>query len=219
LMAVLDPTPLPFKLIVFQPNEPIEYVYFPTEGIVSLVGSGDDERSVEVATVGNEGMVGLAAFLKVRSAPLTAIVQIAGNAVRMRADALEEQLENGNGLDGILRRYTQALLTQIAQSVVCNRLHSMDERLARWLLMSHDRVQADEFSLTQEFMSQMLGVGRPRVTETAARLQAAGLIRHKRGSVTILDRRGLEDVACECYGIVRRNYDQLFQTPGPEQRP
>jgi CRP-like cAMP-binding protein len=212
LMAVLDPMPLPFKLIVIQPNEPIEYVYFPTEGIVSLTGSGDEERSVEVATVGNEGMVGLAAFLKVKTTPLTAIVQIEGSAVRMRVAALEEQLENGSGLDGILRRYTQALLTQIAQSVVCNRLHSLDERLARWLLMSHDRVPVNELPLTQEFMSVMLGVGRPRVTETAARLQAAGLIRHRRGSVTILDRRGLEEVACECYGIVQRSYDQLFGT-------
>jgi CRP-like cAMP-binding protein len=218
-MAVLDPMPLPFKLIILQPDEPIEYVYFPIEGIVSLTGSWDDERSVEVATVGNEGMVGLAAFLKVRSTPLTAIVQIAGNAVRMRVDALEEQLENGNGLDGILRRYTQALLTQIAQSVVCNRLHSMDERLARWLLMSHDRVQDSDLPLTQEFMSQKLGVRRASVTDTAARLQAAGLIRYRRGSVTIVDREGLEEAACECYGIVRRGYDQLFGSGGSKRRP
>ena len=174
LMAVLDPMPLPFKWTVIQPNEPTEYVYFPTEGIVSLTGSADDERSVEVATIGNEGMVGLAAFLKVRSVPLTAIVQIAGNAVRMRVNAFEEQLENGNGLDGVLRRYTQALLTQIAQSVVCNRLHSMDERLARWLLMSHDRVQENELPLTQEFMSVMLGVNALRGALRDPRRRTAG---------------------------------------------
>jgi CRP-like cAMP-binding protein len=163
--------------------------------------------------------VGLAAFLKVRSVPLTAIVQIAGHAVRMRVNAFEEQLENGNGLDGVLRRYTQALLTQIAQSVVCNRLHSMDERLARWLLMSHDRVQENELPLTQEFMSVMLGVRRASVTDTAARLQEAGLIQYRRGSVTIVDRQGLEEAACECYGIVRRNYDQLFGSEGSKKRP
>jgi CRP-like cAMP-binding protein len=214
LLAALDPVSLPLQQVLFRADEPFEYVHFPIDGIVSLTGSVENEPMVEIAMIGNEGLVGLSAFLETKAIPLNALVQVQGNAMRMRVTALEEEIRGG-ALNGILRRYTQALFNQVAQGVVCNRLHSMEERLARWLLMSHDRVQTSEFPLTQEFIARTLGVRRATVTETASALQQAGLIRYSRGRVTIVDPERLKETSCECYSIIKRGYDQMFENrPG-----
>ena len=214
LLAALDPVPLPLQQVLFRADEPFEYVHFPIDGIVSLTGSVQNEPMVEIAMIGNEGLVGLSAFLEAKAIPLNALVQVEGNAMRMRVTALEEEIKGGaisGALNGILRRYTQVLFNQVAQGVVCNRLHSMEERLARWLLMSHDRVQTSEFPLTQEFMARMLGVRRATVNETASALQQAGLIRYNRGRITIVDPERLKETSCECYSIIKRGYDQMFE--------
>jgi CRP-like cAMP-binding protein len=214
LLAALDPVPLPLQQVLFRAGEPFEYIHFPIDGIVSLTGSVENEPMVEIAMIGNEGLVGLSAFLETNAIPLNALVQVQGNAMRMRVAALEQEIKGG-ALNGILRRYTQALFNQVAQGAVCNRLHSMEERLARWLLMSHDRVQTPEFPLTQEFMARMLGVRRATVNETASALQQAGLIRYNRGRVAIVDPERLKETSCECYCIIKRGYDQMFEKSGP----
>ncbi len=164
----------------------------------------------EVGTIGNEGMVGLPVFLGADQTPTEAFCQVEGEALRMRTDMFREEVKNGGGLVSILHRYTQALFTQIAQSAACNRLHSIEQRCARWLLLTQDRVEPDEFSLTHEFMGQMLGVRRATVTEVAGTLQKAGLITYNRGKITVLDRKGLEGASCECYQIIRQDYDRLL---------
>jgi CRP-like cAMP-binding protein len=214
LLAALDPVPLPLQQVLFRADEPFEYVHFPIDGIVSLTGSVENEPMVEVAMIGNEGLVGLSAFLETKAIPLNALVQMQGNAMRMRVAALEEEIKGG-ALNTIIRRYTQALFNQVAQGAVCNRLHTMEERLARWLLMAHDRVQTPEFPLTQEFMARMLGVRRATVAETASALQQAGLIRYSRGRITIVDPERLKETSCGCYSIIKRGYDQMFENrPG-----
>jgi CRP-like cAMP-binding protein len=214
LLVALDPVPLPLQQVLFRAGEPFEYVHFPVDGIVSLTGSVEDEPMVEVAMIGNEGMVGLSAFLEAKAIPLNALVQMEGNAMRMRIAAFEEEI-TGGALNRILRRYAQVLFNQVAQGVVCNRLHSMEERLARWLLMSYDRTQTAEFPLTQEFMARMLGVRRATVAETASALQQASLIRYSRGRITILDPERLKESSCPCYGIIKSGYDQMFESrPG-----
>jgi CRP-like cAMP-binding protein len=209
LLAALDPVPLPLHQVLFRADQPFEYLHFPIDGIVSLTGSVENEPMVEIAMIGNEGLVGVSAFLEARAVPLNALVQVQGNAMRMRAAALEE-IKCG-ALDRILRRYAQVLFNQVAQGAVCNRLHGMEERLARWLLMSHDRVQTPEFPLTQEFMARMLGVRRGTVTEAASALQQAGLIRYNRGRIAIVDPERLKETSCECYRIIKRGYDQIFE--------
>jgi CRP-like cAMP-binding protein len=197
------------KELVHRPGEPIEAVVFPTTGVFSLVTSMADGTTMEVATVGDEGMVGVPVFLGDVSSPLTVYSQIPGEALCLPAAKLRSFVRDGSRLHDLLLRYVQALFILTAQSVACNRLHSVQQRCARWLLMCHDRTHTDEFPLTQEFMAQMLGIRRASVTEAAGQLQGAGLIRYQRGVITILDRPGLERASCECYGIIRAEFDRL----------
>lgn len=206
----LEIVPLVLKQELIEAGRPFHHVHFMLNGVVSLVAASADGTLIEVATIGNEGMVGLAAFLGAGAAPLTAFTQVPGEALRMNAAALQEEVHNGGALNDALRLYTQALLNQVAQSAGCNRMHSMEERCARWLLMTHDRCTADEFPLTQEFLAQMLGVRRASVTVAAGMLQKAGLISYQRGRIKVINRPALEQAACECYEVIRQEYDRLL---------
>ena len=209
LLDHMELVELDLRQPVYEPGKPIEYVYFPLTTVISMLAVMDDGQAVEVATMGNEGMAGLPVFLGATSSPDQAFAQVPGRALRMSAGEFRE-LANGAGMvQGLLQRYTQAFFVQLAQGAACNRLHSTDQRLARWLLLTHDRVGQDQFPLTQEFMAQMLAVRRATVTEAAGRLQQAGLITYSRGIVTILDRPGLEVVSCECYRIITDEHTHL----------
>jgi CRP-like cAMP-binding protein len=215
LLTITDPVDLRQSELLYERNRPIEYVYFPLEGVVSLVAVGEDgdKDIVEVATVGNEGIVGLPAFLGGDQTSLRAFIQIPGHALRARAEAFKEFAAANPVINQTILRYTQALITQISQSAACNRLHTIEERCARWLLQTHDRVQGDDFPLTQQFLSQMLGTRRAAVNLAARTLQHAGLITYRRGGVTILDRAELENVSCECYGIITSEFERLLGAP------
>jgi CRP-like cAMP-binding protein len=201
---------LPIRQVLYEADAPIAHVYFPLSGVVSLVIILKGGESVEVGTVGNEGMVGAAAFLGAEQSPTKAFCQVAGQALRMRLDNFRRALEEHLDFAAVVRRYTQGMISQISQTTACNHVHSVQERMCRWLLMTHDRVGADEFHLTQEFLAQMLGVRRPSVTVAAGLLQKAGLIRYQRGRIRIVDRAGLEQGACECYDTVRLEFDRLL---------
>lgn len=188
---------------------PIAHVYFPRSGVASVVARMDEGGTVEVATIGNEGVVGLGAYLGDGSSPMEVFVQIPGDAVRMRADAFRHEVRAGGALRDGIRRYAQALLTQVGQSAACNRVHAIDERCARWLLMSHDRVVGDEIRLTQEFLAEMLGVRRAGVSRAAGQLKRRKLIDYRRGRIHVLDRKGLEKAACECYALIRAHHERL----------
>lgn len=205
----LEPVNLSAGEVLCHPEQPITHVYFPNRGTVSLVSTFEDGGSVEVGMVGNEGMFGVSVFLGSISTPLEAVVQLPGDGLRMRVGLLGREFQKGGQLQDLLLRYTQAFITQIAQTAACNRAHSTDKRLARWLLMCQDRSQSKDLNLTQEFISNMLGTRRAGVTEAAGGLQAEGLIRYKRGRITILDRAGLELVSCECYRTVRKEFARL----------
>jgi CRP-like cAMP-binding protein len=194
---------------VYQPGGTIPEVYFPLGSVFSMVGMADDRVLVEVATVGREGMVGLPVFLGAASTPHAAFCQVAGPAAKVTAHNLRRVLADDGTLHEALNRYTQATMVQIAQNVVCNGSHAAVQRAARWLLTTQDRVGREEFPLTQEFLGQMLGVRRPTASETARQLQADGLIRYRRGKITITDRPGLERASCSCYGIVRAEFDLI----------
>jgi CRP-like cAMP-binding protein len=211
LLPHLETVALGLKDIVYAANEPIEHVYFPINGMISMVSLMEDGQAVEVGTIGNEGMVGLPVFLGAESTPGQAFSQVPGEALRMTAEAFTQEVLPEGPLRALLHRYTQALIVQIAQSSACNRLHTDEQRCARWLLMTHDRVGADQFLLTQEFLAEMLGVRRARVNAVAGSLRTGGLIRYSRGLMTILDRRGLEEAACACYGIIKAEYDRLLR--------
>ncbi|MBA2340560.1 MAG: Crp/Fnr family transcriptional regulator [Pyrinomonadaceae bacterium] len=201
---------LSLNQILYEPNKLISDVYFPNDCMISLISTSGEEAMIEIGVIGSEGMVGAAAFLGGMTTNNRAIVQIAGNATRMSAETLKEEFARGGALQSSLLRYTQALMTQISQTAVCNRIHSLEERLARWLLMTHDRAPSNEFPLTQEFVAYMLGARRPSVSDAASRFQNAGLISYVRGKVNILDRPGLESVACKCYGIVKEEFERLL---------
>jgi CRP-like cAMP-binding protein len=188
----------------------MDYVYFPTTSIVSLVYTMEDGATVEMGLAGSDGVVGIALFLGGDTTPNRAVVQIAGGALRMPAQVLQEEFKRGSSLQLLLLRYTRALITQISQTAVCNRLHSVEQRLCRWLLLTHDRVKVNELQLTQEFIANMLGVRREGVTHAACHLQAAGLIQYARGRITILDRKGLEATVCECYRVVKQEFGRLL---------
>jgi CRP-like cAMP-binding protein len=196
--------------VVYQPNGPIRDVYFPLSGVFSLLVVMSDGAAVEFGTIGNEGMVGIPVFLGSGTSPHRVIAQVPGEALRMGADEFEDELARGGTLSDVLKRYNQALLNQMAYSVACNRLHSIEERMCRWLLMTHDRVGTDQFPLTQEFLALMLGVRRPSVTVAAGVLQRAGLIAYGRGRVLVLDRPGLEAASCECYAAVKAEFERLI---------
>lgn len=210
LVPSLELVSMEIKQILYQPNGDIPYIYFPLNTVTSLVIRMQDGQIAEVATVGNEGMVGLPVFLGAETFAGQAFTQIPGDALRMPTSVFKDEIAQGDSLHDVLHRYTQALFTQVAQSAACNRLHDIDQRCARWLLMSQDRVGAAQFLLTQEFLSQMLGVRRASVSEVASRLQREGLIQYSRGVITVVNRPALEATACECYAIIEREYDSLL---------
>jgi CRP-like cAMP-binding protein len=197
--------------VLFEPARPIDHVYFPVSGVISLVTPLEDGNIVEVATIGNEGIVGVP-LVAGGSLAVRAISQVGGRTLRMDAALFVAELERLSSFRRLVQRYIQALFGQISQAAACNRLHSNEERLSRWLLMSHDRVGTDSFPITHEFLGQMLGSRRATVTLSAGLLQAAGLIRYHRGRVTIVDREGLEGVACECYSIIKGALDRVVAT-------
>jgi len=210
LAAHLELVELTLRQPLYEPGTPIEHVFFPIDSVLSVLAVMDDGQAVEVATVGNEGMVGIPVFLGVSASPGLAFCQIAGKSWRMPAGAFRDLANSAGAFQQVLQRYTYAFFTQLSQGSACNRLHHMDRRLARWLLLTHDRVGGDQFPLTQEFMAQMLGVRRATVTEAAGRLQQAGLITYSRGILTIADRKGLEAAACECYRIISDEHARLI---------
>jgi CRP-like cAMP-binding protein len=195
--------------VLYESSERLDYVYFPTNAVVSLLYTMANGATAEMGLVGSDGVVGIALFLGGETTPNRAVVQVAGHAFKMKAKVLQEEFARGGPFQLALLRYTQALITQISQTAVCNRLHSVEQRLCRWLLLSQDRVRSDELRMTQEFISNMLGGRRESVTVAAGRLQDAGLIRYARGNIKILDRPGLESIVCECYSIVKRETDRL----------
>jgi|SRR5688572_21544923 len=202
LQGHLEEIPMVLEEILYRPNMVISDVYFPNSGIISLLAGINDHATIEVGLVGKEGMLGLAVFMGVSKSQNRAVVQGVGSAMRMKAAVLRKQCKDGGELARVLRRYSHSLVTQITQSAVCNQFHSIDSRLARWLLMTHDRVDSDEFQLTQEFLSNMLGVRREGVSRAAADLQRRKLISYSRGRLRILDRPGLEAISCGCYEII-----------------
>ena len=211
LGAALEYVCMQSREVAFDVDTPIRHVYFPDDCVISIVGVMNDGSAVETASVGFEGMVGLPVYLGVESTPAQAFCQVPGFAYRLEAGAMQREVAHGGTLRTVLGRYTQAHFTQVAQASACNRVHTMRQRCARWLLETHDRVGRDEFPLTQRFLSQMLGVRRATVTEAARSLQQAGLIAYVHGRVTVRDRRGLEGVSCECYAIVRREFERLLE--------
>jgi len=208
LIDCMDLIRLPIKTVLFEPGAPIDAVYFPVSGVISLVTALEDGSIVEVATVGNEGIVGVPHVAR-GSLAVRAISQVAGSSLRMDASTFLAEWERPGPLRDLVQNYLQALFGQVSQAAACNRLHSNEERLSRWLLMSHDRVGVDEFLITHEFLGQMLGSRRATVTLSAGLLQAAGLIKYHRGNVTIIDREGLESVSCECYQVIKHELDQV----------
>jgi CRP-like cAMP-binding protein len=202
LQPHLEEVPLVFEEILYQPNVFINDIYFPNSGIISLLAAVNGHSTLEVGMVGKEGILGLAVFMGVNTSQNRAVVQGAGSAMKMKVTAFRKECNNGGALPRLLRRYTHSLVTQITQSALCNQFHSVDARLARWLLMTHDRMGSDEFQLTQEFLSNMLGVRREGVSRAAGHLQKRKLISYSRGRLTVLDRVGLEAVSCGCYEII-----------------
>lgn len=206
----LELFPLTLGAALYESGSQQQYVYFPTASIVSLLYVMQDGSSAEIAVVGNEGVVGIALFMGGETTPSRAVVQSAGYAYRLRASLLKKEFERGGPLQYLLLRYTQALITQMAQTAVCNRHHSVEQQLCRWLLLSLDRLPTNELTMTQELIANMLGVRREGVTEAAGRLQAAGLIQYSRGKIVVLDRPKLEARVCECYAVVKRESDRLL---------
>jgi CRP-like cAMP-binding protein len=211
LSKKLTSVPLVYNEKLFDPGDAIHHIYFPDSGIVSLLSSVDPACTLEVGLVGNEGMVGLTVFLGVYRSDLYAVIQGEGTAQRLSVHDFEHACNSRNTLPKILKRYIHSRFTQISQSAACNRFHQIDARLARWLLMIHDRMHADEFAITQTFLSNMLGVRREAVNKAAGGLQRQGLISYNRGTLRIVDRGGLELVTCPCYGIIRLDYDSMTQ--------
>jgi CRP-like cAMP-binding protein len=215
LFEVVRTVSLPVKTVLFEPGVAVDAVHFPTDGVISLVTPLHDGAIVEVATIGNEGIVGVP-LVPLGGLAVRAISQVAGPSLRMDAVTFLEWADRSQPFQTLVESYTQALFGQISQAAACNRLHSSEERLSRWLLMSHDRVGSDEFMITQEFLGQMLAARRSTVSVSAGILQRAGLIRYVRGHVTIVDRHGLEAVACECYGVIKAELERVVRrVPGP----
>ena len=196
--------------VVYEFGGHLDYVFFPTTAIVSLLYTMENGASAEMGLTGNDGVVGIALFMGGGTMPNRAVVQSAGQALRMKAKVLQDEFARGGQFQQLLLRYTQALITQISQTAVCNRLHSVEQQLCRWLLLSHDRVKADELIMTQELIADMLGVRREGVTVAAGRLQDDGAISYVRGHITILDRQKLEATVCECYRVVKNEFDRLL---------
>ena len=196
--------------VLYEPGVTLGHVYFPTTSIVSLLYVMENGASAEIAVCGSDGLVGVSLFMGGGSTPSRAVVQSAGEALRLRSKLLTDEFERAGPVMRLLLRYTQALLTQMAQTAVCNRHHSLDQQLCRWLLLSLDRLEGSDLVMTQELISNMLGVRREGVTEGALKLQQAGIIRYARGHITVLDRKRLERLTCECYAVVKKEYDRLL---------
>ena len=205
----LESVEMPLGQVMYESGSAMSHVYFPTTAIVSLLYVMDDGASAEIAVVGYEGIVGISLFMGGDSTPSRAVVQSAGQGFRLKAQTIKEEFKRAPVLH-LLLRYTQSLITQMAQTAVCNRHHSLDQQLCRWLLLSLDRLQGNELVMTQELIANMLGVRREGVTEGALKLQNLGLIRYSRGRITVLDRLGLEQRTCECYRVVKKEYDRLL---------
>lgn len=206
----LEPVELALGQVLYESGAAMPYVYFPTNAIVSLLYVLEDGASAEIAVVGFEGLVGISIFMGGGSTPSRAVVQSAGSGYRMRAESMKQEFARSGPVMHLLLRYTQALITQMAQTAVCNRHHSLDQQLCRWLLLSLDRLQSNQLVMTQELIANMLGVRREGVTEAALKLQRAGLISYARGHINVLDRPGLEGRTCECYEVVKKEYDRLL---------
>jgi len=219
LLPFLDPVALPLGLSVYEPGAAQNHVWFPTDSIVSLLYVLRDGATAEIAVTGNEGMVGISLFMGGETTPSRAVVQSAGHGYRLGAAVLKREFERGGALQHLLLRYTQALITQMTQTAVCNRHHSVDQQLCRWLLLSLDRLPGDKLVMTQELIANMLGVRREGVTEAAGKLQAEGLIEYSRGKITVVDRAKLEKRVCECYAVVKREYDRLLPESPVGRRP
>jgi CRP-like cAMP-binding protein len=209
-LPLLEVVELPLGLVLYESGSTLSHAYFPTTAIVSLLYVMEDGASAEIAVVGNEGVVGVSLFMGGESTPSRAVVQSAGFGVRLTSEAIKAEFANSPPVMQLLLRYTQALITQMAQTAVCNRHHTVDKQLCRWLLLSLDRLQSNELTMTQELIANMLGVRREGVTEAALKLQQAGLIAYSRGHISVLDRPGLELRTCECYGVVKKEYDRLL---------
>ena len=210
LQPHLTLVPMPLGEALYESGVVLRHVYFPTNSIVSLLYVMADGASAEIAVVGNEGVIGVSLFMGGETTPSRAVVQSAGHAYRLTGQVLKEEFIRAAAMQHLLLRYTQALLTQMAQTAVCNRHHSLDQQLCRWLLLSLDRLASNELVMTQELIANMLGVRREGVTEAAGHLQAAGLIKYSRGHITVVDRPGLEARTCECYAVVKRESDRLL---------
>ena len=206
----LEAVEMPLGQVLYESGGTLKHVYFPTNAIVSLLYVMENGASAEIALVGNEGIVGISLFMGGESTPSRAVVQSAGQGYRMTAEAMKDEFNRAGPVLHLLLRYTQALITQMAQTAVCNRHHSLDQQLCRWLLLSLDRLQDSELLMTQELIANMLGVRREGVTEGALKLQNAGLISYSRGRIKVLDRAGLERRTCECYAVVKKEYDRLL---------
>jgi CRP-like cAMP-binding protein len=206
----LEPVELPLGLVLYESGMALSHVYFPTNAIVSMLYVMEDGASAEIAVVGNEGVVGISLFMGGESTPSRAVVQSAGRGFRLGSRAIKESFNRNGPVMHLMLRFTQALITQMTQTAVCNRHHTLDKQLCRWLLLSLDRLQGNELVMTQELIANMLGVRREGVTEAALKLQAAGLIQYARGRITVLDRPALEHRTCECYAVVKKEYDRLL---------
>jgi len=209
-LPLLESVDMPLGSVLYESGGTLRHVYFPTTSIVSLLYVMENGASAEIAVVGNEGIVGVSIFMGGESTPSRAVVQSAGHGFRLQANTMKEEFNRAGPVLHLFLRYTQALITQMSQTAVCNRHHTLDQQLCRWLLLSLDRLQGNQLVMTQELIANMLGVRREGVTEGALKLQHAGLISYARGHITVLDRNGLEKRSCECYAVVKKEYDRLL---------
>jgi len=217
LYPALQLVQMPLGKVLYESGDVLRHVYFPTDSIVSLLYVLADGASAEISVVGNEGLIGIALFMGGETTPSRAIVQSAGYAYRLVGQRLKDEFHRNGQAQLLLLRYTQALITQMAQTAVCNRHHSVDQQLCRWLLLSLDRLSSNQLTMTQELIANMLGVRREGVTEAAGKLHRAGVIRYTRGQITVLDRPKLEELCCECYAVVKKETDRLL--PRPQSMP
>jgi CRP-like cAMP-binding protein len=215
LLPDLEAVPMPLGEVLYESGSEMNHVYFPADAIVSLLGVMEDGTSAEIGVVGNEGIVGVTLFMGGGSSLLRAVVQSAGSAYRLRGPVLKDEFNRGGLLQRRLLRYTHALLVQIAQTAVCNRHHTLDQQLCRWLLLSLDRLTSNELIMTQELIANMLGVRREGVSEAAGNLKRAGLIEYRRGHITVVDRPGLEARTCNCYALVKAEYGRILSLEDP----
>jgi len=214
----LEPVTLSLGEVIYESGEQLEYIFFPTTAIISLLYIMENGSTAEIGMAGNDGLVGIALYMGGSTTPSRAVVQSAGNAFRMRSKALNDAFSLGGVFQKILLRYTQSLMTQISQTAVCNRLHTVEQQLCRWLLINHDLLRTNKLIMTHDLIANMLGVRREGVSIAAGRLQNAGLIKYVRGTITMLDRKALERAACECYQVVKDEYDRLLGKYIPQNR-